>query len=446
MSEININAFAGMDNTRSTGTIFIKKNVGSPKVIVNADASTEGSLDKRYGKTLVKALSGAHSLWAGKTCALCVAGGYLYRFQQNTTTQVGTITGKDYPMSYVEADNKVYMSNPYYKGVFNPGTNTLSAWGVSLPPGPMLTSTSGNLQAGTYHVTMTNVSGTELSGNGPITSITLTAEGGISILNRPSGALVWCTDVNESIFYLVGEVSTIVFISTAEPLPTFLCTTPPYMTDLCYAFGRIWGFGAFTGTMYYSEAYKPHLFKPTVNRFDYTSKGTLIAKVPTGLFVGTEKYTKFLAGTEPDKMVESDAGSGSISGTLAYCDNLPEMGDILGTPEKGYVDVPVWRTIDGIVAGNASGRLFNLTKNKLVLGIPERGASLYRNIDGAIQYLTSAYSGLSGSGAGTIDEDTFNAFKDGKLPTISSLLYSDESRAVLGDTVTCEVRRGGVLI
>lgn len=442
MTDVNINGFAGANNVNER---FLKKpGIAEPRIILNAYVDLAGRLVIREGKTLHVNLSGAHSLWSGTSCMLCASGAVFYRISQGVADAVGAIDGPEYPLSYAEVDDKVYVSNPYWQGIFDPTANSVAAWGVPQPPGPMLLSGSGNLPAGTYHVTMTNVTSGELSGNGPIASITLDTEGGIQILNRPSGALVWATDADEGIFYLVGETSKIVDIPTVEPLPTFLCSPPPFLENICYAFGRLWGSSG--ETIYYSEPHKPGLFKLASNKFSFDSPVTVIAKVPTGLFIGMESKTVFLAGSEPAKMIQTDAGAGSIKGSLAYCNNLPDLGSTLGTPEKGFVDVPVWMTQEGIVAGNQSGRLYNLTKNKLKMGIPGRAASLYRNLDGVFQYLSSFKSGTTGSGAGFVDAETFNAFRNAKIDTFNRKLDAMGSGAGFSDQATCTVTRGGVII
>ena len=442
MAEIDINAFIGANNVNER--FYIKDGVAEPRIILNADVDLSGRLIERKGKTLYITLAGAHSLWAGNSCMLCAANGILYRISQGAAVSVGTITGPMYPLSSFEADDKVYISNPYWQGIFDPTANSVASWGVSQPPGPMLLAGSGNLPAGTYRITMTNVTSGELSGNGPISTITLSADGGIQVLNRPSGALVWATDSDEGIFYRVGETSQIVDIPTVEPLPSFMCSPPPYMENLCYAFGRAWGSSG--NTMYYSEPFKLGWFKLAGNKFTFDSKVTLIAKVSTGLFVGTKEKTVFLAGTEPNKMQLSDAGAGSIMGTLSYCNNLPDLGSVLGTPEKGFVDVPVWMTVEGIVAGNVSGKLFNLTKNKLKTGIPSRGAALYRNLEGVFQYLTSFTTGATGSGKGFVDEETYNVFKNGTIDVFNRRSNSMGSSAGFRDSATCTVTRGGVIV
>ena len=446
MADININGFSGANNIKDEERFFsnVSKGIAEPRVILNADIDLVGQLNKRKGKTLFITKAGAHSLWAGNTCMLFAAGGVLYRIAQGEAVNVGTLTGLQYPLSYVEIDDKVYISNKYWQGVFNPADNSVTSFGVAVPPGPMLLTASGNLPAGTYHICMTNVGADDISGNSLISSITLSAEGGIQILNRPANALVWATDSDEYLFYLVGAVDTVVDIPTVEPLPSFLCSPPPYLENLCYAFGRVWG--SVGSTVYYSEPFKPGWFKVTSNKFTFDSTVTLIAKVSTGLFIGMEEKTIFLTGTEPDQMAQSDAGAGSIKGTLDYCNNVPDLSSTLSTSEKGLVDVPIWLTTEGIVAGSTSGTLYNLTKNKIKMGIPAQGASLYRNLEGVFQFLTSFKQGATGSGKGFSDVDTDKAFKDGKIDDHNQYPGDSTQRIGFSDEVTCTVMRGGVLI
>lgn len=410
---IDINAFSGMNNVKSSENFFSAEGVAEPKIILNADVDITSRLVVREGMTKVISLANAHSLWAGLSCMLCVANNVLYRITQNTAVSMGTINCKDDPLSFIEIEGLVYFSNANCQGIFDPAVNAVRSWGNVPPVGPMLLTGSGSLLPGVYNVTMTFVDTDGVTGTGPITTIELTTEGGIQVLNRPTGAIVWCTDVNEYIFYRIGETSKITDIPTVEPCPSLMCSPPPHLTNLCYAFGRVWGSSG--KTIYYSQPFKPAWFRLTANRFEFSSNVTLIAKVSTGLFIGMKDKTIFLEGTEPEKMQQIDAGAGSVSGTLAYCNNVPYLADVLGTQEKGYVDVPIWVTAEGIVVGNANGRLFNLTKNKLKFGTPDKGASLYRNQNGVFQFLSSFKQGASGSGAGFADNATCEIFRNGTL-------------------------------
>ena len=410
-SEIQINAFTGMQNIKKSEGLFVKKGVAEPRIILNANCSEEGRLTKREGYTEVAALTNGHSLWSGATCILVMDGTTLKRLTGGTLTTIEDIGGLVAPMAYSEVADLVYLSNQYYNGIFNPATNTLSAWGITLPVGPVISSTSGSLPAGIYHVCFTQTSGNDISGNGPISQITLSSEGGISIGNRPSGAVVWCTDPNGDIFYRIGETGTIVNITTVEPLPSLFCSPPPYLTCICHAFGRMWG--ARDNILYYSEPFHLDWWKLGANRFEFATDITLIAKVKTGLFVGCEDRTYCLLGTKPEEMHQLDVGAGAVPGTLAYCNDIIELGDTISPPEKKHASVPVWVSQEGVVAGNPVGRLFSLSQQKVKFVPGNIGASLYRKKDGQFQFLTSFPKGGEQDGLGMSDDATVEVIRNG---------------------------------
>jgi len=440
---IDIDGFVGMNDV-ADGGLFAAKGVAQPSAILNADVDLEGAISKRSGKALRVSLAGAHSIWAGNSCMLVAAGSLLYKVVDRVATSIGSISGPQSPVSYIEIDDLVYISNPYWNGVYNHTTGVLSSWGVAVPSGPVLLATTGIMPPGVYNVCMTNLTAGELSGNGQINSITLDSAGGISILNRPAGAIVWCTDCNEGIFYRIGPVDAIYEIATVEPLPSLFCSPPPFMTNLCHAFGLVWG--SVDNIVYYSQPFQPSWFRLNMNRFTFDTEVVMIARTPTGLFIGTLDLTVFLAGTEPAKMEQVLAGAGAIRGTLAYCNNVPALNDVLQTSEKGHQDVPIWRAQDGIVIGNAAGKLYNLSKNKLMMDSPTSGASLYRNVDGTFQFLTSSARGLSGSSIGALNAETLALFEDGHVSRHEFSHRGMGTTASFSDSAVCEVRRGGVLI
>jgi hypothetical protein len=90
------------------------------------------------------------------------------------------------------------------------------------------------------------------------------------------------------------------------------------------------------------------------------------------------------------------------------------------------------------VAGNTAGRVFNLTKNKLRMGKPEQGASLYRDLNGVIQILTS----FKQSGVGPTDAETNAALKAGKVVQSQSSLRSQGSHAGFSDVAICGWHKG----
>ena len=188
--EIAINGFSGMNNVKHDENFYSSKGIAEPKIILNADVDITQSVVKRPGTTKVTGLTLPHSLWAGLSCMLCVSGGYLYRLRNGTATSIAAIGDRGQHIDFLEIEGKVYFSNQFCQGIFNPVTNTVSDWGLLPPSGPMLLTGSGSLAPGVYNVTMTAATGDEISGTGPISTIELTAEGGIQIINRPTGAVV----------------------------------------------------------------------------------------------------------------------------------------------------------------------------------------------------------------------------------------------------------------
>lgn len=412
---ITLDNFTGMSNIKTSEGLSVGRSKKvQPRVILNADCTSLGRLIKRDGSTKIIDLSGAHSLWSGSNSVLCGAGNKLYRIIQGQAIEICSISGPDAELSYTEVNEKVYISNLHWNNIFDPFDNSVEEWGLSLPEQPVVSFTAGNLPVGIYQLCFTRFNNREISGNGAIAEIELTSEGGISIANRSADLLVWITDPNGNRFYLAGQLSTIVdTVSSSEPLPSFLCVPPPFMENITYAFGRIWG--SIDKNLYYSEPFHPEWFRTSLNLFEFDQKITMLAQVPTGLFVGCENVTYFLAGNEPHQMKQTLAGKGAVAGTLEYCDNVPELGDILSPAEKIHVNVPVWLSQEGIVIGNISGRLFNLTQQKVKFKPGAKGAAVHRMKNGEFQYLTSFKKGSIGSGADMTDSITAEVIRNGKV-------------------------------
>ena len=408
---IKIERFTGMSNLEESGELFVGEGVAQPRIILNSDVTKSGILVKRDGYTQVVALTEPHSLWSGDTCMLCVSEGGLYQIEGTTATSRG-IVGND-TLYYAEVGNLIYLSSKSYTGIFDPVSGTISSWGIELPNGPMLTSANGNLDAGIYHVCMTAESDGEISGNGPISQITLSSEGGISISNRGADDLIWATDPNSDIFYRIGKTDAIVNVPSVEPLPSLFCFPTPYLTNLCHAFGRMWG--SVGNKVYYSDPFKWAWWKKGTSFFEFATDITMIAKTKTGLFIGATDRTHCLLGTKPEEMQNLDVGAGAIPGTLAYCNNIIELGDTISPPEKKHESVPVWVSEEGIVAGNPVGRLFSLSQGKVKFSPGKKGAALYRQKDGDFQYLTSFYKGPDEDSVGISDDATMTVIRNGAV-------------------------------
>jgi len=401
---IIIDQFVGMNNIKTE-----EGRINEPRLILNADVNTEGQIIRRAGYQSHIALPGSHSLAAFTGTMLCAAGGKLYELRTGIAVEICSIDGPtDEPLDYAKVDHRIYISNKYWKKIYDPSDSSVSDWGIPLPDQPVAVQSSGNMPSGVYRLCFTRLVNGELSGNGLITEIYLDSDNsGISILNRDPDEILWLTDPNGETFYKQGDVDSVSACMYVETLPTFLCSPPPFLENIVFAFGRMWG--SVDNTLYYSEPYKLGLFRLDLNKFEFPYDITLVASTIGGLFVGTKEATYSLLGANPAEMRQTSVGTGSVPGTLTYCNNVKEMGDVLSPEEKIHNSVPIWVTQDGIVIGNASGRLFNLSNLKTNVDPSEhRGASLYRSRNGVFQFLSSFRMGS------IVDEAT-TAMKKGRL-------------------------------
>jgi hypothetical protein len=132
----------------------------------------------------------------------------------------------------------------------------------------------------------------------------------------------------------------------------------------------------------------------------------MCAFVEGGIFVGDSERTIFLPGTEPSAMKESNAGAGVVRNILAYCNNVPDLGN----------SIPVWVAKDGLVAGNHSGQIVPITKGRVQFPAGQEGAAISRTVNGQDQFLTSfKQERPQGSGVGFGDSATCEVVRKGEV-------------------------------
>lgn len=412
MKPVTIRGYKGMNNVMDgalaghddkTMTVF-------PKVILNADVTAEEKLKIRGGYSLLVSLPNAHSAWGSRGVMLAAAEGRLYRFYADgSTADICAISGPhEEKLFYSGVDGLVYISSRHWMGIFNPAVNTVSAWGIPLPEQPVISAQAGTgaLIPGRYQICYTNVVGGQVGGSGMIVEIDIAVAGSrLLLLNKPVGVVAWMTDPDGSTFYRAADaLDYVTGIETLEPLPTFLCAPPDFMRFIRRAFGRMWG--AIDNTLRYSEPYRYDLYKHT-NLFSFPDEILLVAFTEGGIYVGFENKTIFLPGTEPTAMREAEVGGGVARNILAYCNNVPDLGN----------NVPVWVSKEGLVAGNAGGQLVKITKDRVQFPAGHEGAAVSRTVNGQDQFLTSYKQviPLPGSGIGLGDSATCEVVRNGTV-------------------------------
>lgn len=405
---IKIRNFAGMNNIVSDGGLTSHEDgsfTANPRVILNSDVTPEGRLRKRGGITAFIPLPNPYSLWSNRRVMLCASEGYLYRvFPDRSYLKICSIIGTmDDKLYYTTVEDKIYISSRRWTGIFDPMSNNISSWGIELPVMPELIPSTGSLPPGTYHVCYTRVVNGQISGNGPVASLVVN-QGGIKLFNRPADCIAWVTEADEYIFYPASsdEISS---IDNSEPLTTFGCYPPNPMRFIRLAFGRLWG--VVDEGVVYSEEFRYDLFKET-NIFRFVDEAKMLAFTAGGFYVGFENQTLFYAGDSPSKMREIYVGNGVSKDTVAYCNNIPKLGN----------GVPVWMGVDGVMAGSPDGQLINVTKDVVSIMAGKDGAAIARSVNGSLQYMAT--------------------FMQQERPKGSSM--------GIGDSATCEVIRQGAVI
>ena len=412
MKPLTIRGFKGMNNILGEGG-FSGHDDGTmtaiPKVILNADVTAEERLKKRGGYRLLIDLPNAHSAWSTRRLMLVASEGRLYRFYPDgSKVNLCALSGPhEERLFYAAVDEQVYISSRHWMGILDMAENQVNSWGIPLTEQPVIAivNGSGALTTGRYQVCYTNVVGGQVGGSGMIAEIEIPSDNSsISLLNKPAGVIAWVTDPDGNTFYRAAEErSLITAIETMEPLPTFLCVPPNPMRFIRQAFGRMWG--AIDNRLGYSEPYRYDLYK-TTNEFTFLREILMCSFVDGGIFVGFEDRTIFLPGTEPSGMREVHVGGGVARNILAYCNNVPDLGN----------NVPIWVSKDGLVAGSHSGALVKITNDRVQFPAGQEGAAVSRIVNGREQFLISfKQERPRGSGVGFGDSATCEVVRNGRV-------------------------------
>lgn len=407
---ITARGFRGMNNLPDAPAhLMDDERRITPTIALNVEVTDGGVLLKRHGFARKVVLVGCHSMWAGSVM-LCVAGGELCRVEGVAVSELCGVTGPSARVNYAEIDSLVYMSNPYWTGVYDRVQDAVRPWGVSLPPAPDIGLVAGDLPPGRYSLCYTTIQGDFLSGNGPIMQVAWEGMAqGIQLKNLGDDHLCWITHPNGGDLFL-ADVDGLDQITGQAPsierLPTLGVNPPPGFTHFRHAFGRIWG--ASGRKLLYSEPFQYEWFKAG-NFLPFLEDLVLVAPVSEGLFVNSMRSTWFLGGTNPAKMTINRIGDGAIPGTLAM--TQLEGGGYEISKKATQLPTPVWLSKHGFVAGTHSGHLVHLTEARLKLLPRSQGVAFYRVKNGIPQIIAS----LGGHPLKAEGDDLQEIFTNGRL-------------------------------
>ena len=140
--------FLGIDNVSDPIRIPYEKETGSTylKDALNVDISDNGILSRSDGSILIQS-GNYNSFWSNGKLALCMGNGILYKvtYDNSQLSLYSLYNGLDIAarMQYVEADDKVFMTNGsfigyYDNGVINTFQDPNEQYKVPMPPGYLL--------------------------------------------------------------------------------------------------------------------------------------------------------------------------------------------------------------------------------------------------------------------------------------------------------------------
>jgi len=421
--KVQLSGFSGMNHvgnfamsltsTDKSGSMF-----AVPRIILNSTVNTRGQLVRRKGRRKLIPLENSRCLWSCPLCMLVVADERitptspltpaLFRIQGDSAQRISSI---DLPAGEfvfaVQLEDKVIISTKDWNSIFNPNTGAYTNVGFDVPVYPFgFPTIEGNLAPGVYRFCITNGDGVNYGSPSPLATVVLDSVGGITVPNLSPGQDVWITDCNGDTLFRSASGGVISDISTADPLKTLGSVRSFPMTHLAHTCGRL--LGAVGNRLYFTPEYRYDIIFES-SYFEFSENIRMIAPVNTisgiGVYVGLESRTIFLSGASPTEMREFSVGYPVVEGTLAYCQNVPNLGN----------NIPVWIARDGAIIGAPNGALQNVTFDKLKLLPGIRGASAFRVCDGSFQYIASFKRDSNGSGVGFGDSATCDVVRNGKV-------------------------------
>lgn len=389
-----------------------KGKVIAVREAVNVDIDRDGNISRRRGAGLKLAGSGYHSLYkATRNWLFACHQDELGVYDPATNAFTGLVTmNSNNQVSYAELNGNVYAFNVQFSCYFPPGSILAYNVGTALPQTTPAFSAAagGNLAPGTYGITYTVVAANgEESGTGPTVLVEVT-NGAIQglLFEVLTGARyrIYMTTANGAELYQAVEfaaTTTSLLITDHEVgrQPRTQDLEPlPYGYLVRAHNSRL--FVATTGFVYFSEAFRPHLYKPFHNFLPVTGAVRLLQPVDGGIFIGDSRGVRFYAGEDPTayKVLET-SHEVPVFGT-----GISIPGELVN-PELGKDRVAVWLTTSGFNIGTSDGQLIRVNAQQVKLPSYVQGCTALRLVDGRKQLVTPVNSNYSGANGVAIDSN-----------------------------------------
>jgi len=360
----------------------------------NVDYTRKGKVGRRPGRADTTYVPGGtiHSAWADKRLFIFQEGTTLKKFRAATdvtTLRTGLTTGGK--LSAYRVANTVYWSNEFDTGVIDIEGND-RALGVAVPDRAFAVAISGNLAAGRYSHTFSQVEtdGRESGSPQPVTT-ELAENSGLSFTLTPGLARrFWLSETNGDTLYLAGTVLAGASSFTYEnrqpltniALDRMLQGPPPAWQDVDWFRASL--LLGVNDNLLWTNEYNYELVDLATRFMPFGERIHVIAGLEDGFYVGTENAHFWLSGTDMSSLALTQvADYGAVPGTKTRIN-----GTVVGTGEATE-PLPVWTTHAGVVVGLPGGQLKNI--HEKIVDFPNasvNGTALYRKTGKQNHYIS----------------------------------------------------------
>jgi hypothetical protein len=389
---LSFGRFAGLRN-RAQGERLAIDDLTEAR---NVDLSNDGQLSRRAGQSPLF-IGSSHSLYADASIACAVIGGTLYQITADLLTYP-LLDGlaDNAPLNYLRFDDRLYWGNGEQMGVIENGL--VRSWGLPVPPLPLASAIDGgSFSAGVVQYVLVwlradgQASGATLAGR-----LTVAEGQGIAFaLPLPTDPDIVTADLylsppNGKALYHAASLPAAtrdyrVFnngLSFSYPLATQFLQPAPVGHLLTEYKGRI--YIATDGALQASQPFAPELFDARDFLIPDGSRIVLLEAVTGGLWIGTENGLYFATGDAPaDLALSLKMTARAIPGAVARIDGA-QVGD--GSLNGETLLITTCR--HGILQAGAGGELRALSSDRFVFEASGHGATLVRDLHGALQYLS----------------------------------------------------------
>ncbi len=414
---------AGVNNVAKEDSLPVDENGNqtSLRSAINVDLDNDGWPSRRQGRELMVEADRAHSLFPTADHLFGVVDGDLKAYNASFAEQTVRAGVGPRFASFAHVNDDVFWTNGVtHRRVAADLSDHPNA--IATPTPPIATAAaSGGLAAGEYLVSLTwsDVDGRESGASHPVV-VDVAANGGIMLTNLPAApedavtlhAYASPPNADPAILYRAYSLpagATTLLLGKHQPGVTlktqWLVPLPP--GDIVRLFnGRL--LVAFGAMLAWSDALRFGLMHPD-NTLRMGQGITLMEPVGdggdagAGVFIADHKRTYFLSGNGPEQWQRVIRYPHSaVPGT-----SLLVPGNVLGLETTQLV--AFWLATNGVFCiGMPGGTVAPVTEDRLALPEGERGAVMFREVDGLRQLITSFITGggnrfgVSDSAVGTV--------------------------------------------